>query len=1100
MISPPLFFRMQEVTDAQGRRRFHGAFTGGFSAGYFNTVGSAEGWAPTSFKSSRSRRASAAPQNLEQFLDEDELEEFQRTQLRATATYDTFGAGAAEDARRRAAQEAAQRPAAVPGLVPDEIVAPVAQGVGMTLLRAMGWRQGRGIGERREGPSGGVEEVQQGGEVVGIDGESGGGDGDGDGGDDDVASASRKKKKRKRWGRVVGIGAENTPLHLVQPKQDVHGLGFDPFKGAEEFRLAKQRRTGLLAPKARSRAGGDASSALLPQGSMADDLAGDGRPLNPRGGPLNGGGTFERRRGIAFGTGALEDDDTYGMVEDYVGHDDVESYDTVAGVDERGMPLSRGPKVNKSGLGDRLALRGYGYEVQEEEHDDEDDEDGGMVRKRPYKPLAIAGPAAPMLLQSLEHASQRGLIPGFVGASEGGIHKLACFPPPLVPRDYVPLPRRTSQRREVRGGSGSSAAGMPPKDATLDETSRPQREHLGTPKHAMPPKDAALRQDIERLAAHVARHGPALEKVAREAQARSGTTGATPRTTHGSKQHGGGGSTSAAYLIGGEGSSYYRWRVYQMTEARKRGLGATTANARPLRAIGQRTAPLTAEERGGILGEAPLQAVRSAGGRQHMADQAAIVRGGRQGETQGAPGQSGAQNEGVLFQAQTKDRPTTKSLARSLLNVAEADRQRLAAMLGATFVRPQDASSSLQGAAHATNVEQGGLRPGAAQTTLSKHQQHGRHHPVESLNATTTEPPNARIYADPARKVITAADLSRSSGAAQSAAAQAAAAGGLPVRRVEEWRPEPLLCKRLDVPDPYKGKAREVHVSRFKSDYFALPNTAAAAAAAAAGMDASRSRIIDGDDGANQLAVGDSGAGGVELPRTTLPQQQREGPPMTVVQGNTWQEEERNLGIKARSSLAAENPYAHGVDEEDEALGAADAFLDSLLGEGGMLSPADADVVPVDDVALERPIDVFKAIFEDTSDESESEKEELAEPLGERGRGDNSGGDGGGAKDKVGKDASNFGFAKLLRKEERAAESALDTAVELPPEMRERAEAALRILRESRKHKKDKKRGDERKRRRSSASRERRRDREEGKHKRKHRRRHSRDGDVDRER
>lgn len=30
----------QVATDEQGRRRFHGAFTGGFSAGYFNTVGS----------------------------------------------------------------------------------------------------------------------------------------------------------------------------------------------------------------------------------------------------------------------------------------------------------------------------------------------------------------------------------------------------------------------------------------------------------------------------------------------------------------------------------------------------------------------------------------------------------------------------------------------------------------------------------------------------------------------------------------------------------------------------------------------------------------------------------------------------------------------------------------------------------------------------------------------------------------------------------------------------------------------------------------------------------------------------------------------------
>ncbi len=33
----------QYVTDSQGRRRFHGAFTGGFSAGYYNTVGSKEG-------------------------------------------------------------------------------------------------------------------------------------------------------------------------------------------------------------------------------------------------------------------------------------------------------------------------------------------------------------------------------------------------------------------------------------------------------------------------------------------------------------------------------------------------------------------------------------------------------------------------------------------------------------------------------------------------------------------------------------------------------------------------------------------------------------------------------------------------------------------------------------------------------------------------------------------------------------------------------------------------------------------------------------------------------------------------------------------------
>lgn len=31
------------MRDKQGRERFHGAFTGGYSAGYYNTVGTAEG-------------------------------------------------------------------------------------------------------------------------------------------------------------------------------------------------------------------------------------------------------------------------------------------------------------------------------------------------------------------------------------------------------------------------------------------------------------------------------------------------------------------------------------------------------------------------------------------------------------------------------------------------------------------------------------------------------------------------------------------------------------------------------------------------------------------------------------------------------------------------------------------------------------------------------------------------------------------------------------------------------------------------------------------------------------------------------------------------
>ncbi len=61
--------KSQTVTDEQGRQRFHGAFTGGFSAGYFNTVGSEEGFQPKSFVSSRSSRAKITNQTAKDYMD-----------------------------------------------------------------------------------------------------------------------------------------------------------------------------------------------------------------------------------------------------------------------------------------------------------------------------------------------------------------------------------------------------------------------------------------------------------------------------------------------------------------------------------------------------------------------------------------------------------------------------------------------------------------------------------------------------------------------------------------------------------------------------------------------------------------------------------------------------------------------------------------------------------------------------------------------------------------------------------------------------------------------------------------------------------------------
>ena len=141
----------QAVHDEQGRRRFHGAFTGGFSAGYYNTVGSEEGWAPSEWKSSREARSQERPaQRPEDFMDDEDLAAHRGSQAlvaqagfsRASSSSAPRPVSAETEAQERLGEELA-------GL----LVVPTrrAESMGFRILRAMGWREGFGVGERVRG-------------------------------------------------------------------------------------------------------------------------------------------------------------------------------------------------------------------------------------------------------------------------------------------------------------------------------------------------------------------------------------------------------------------------------------------------------------------------------------------------------------------------------------------------------------------------------------------------------------------------------------------------------------------------------------------------------------------------------------------------------------------------------------------------------------------------------------------------------------------------------------------------------------------------------------------------------------------------------------
>ncbi|CAH8271943.1 unnamed protein product [Arabidopsis lyrata] len=224
----------QEVTDEEGRRRFHGAFTGGYSAGYYNTVGSKEGWAPQSFTSSRKNRAGARKQSISDFLDEDEKADMEGKSLSASSQFDTFGFTAAEHSRKQAEKEQHERPSAIPGPVPDELVAPVSESIGVKLLLKMGWRRGHSIKDVRAS-SDARREARKAFLAFSTD------ENTKETPDSLVSETEVETSLGPQFSEDIKL-SESTPVYVLNPKQDLHGLGYDPFKHAPEFREKKRSR------------------------------------------------------------------------------------------------------------------------------------------------------------------------------------------------------------------------------------------------------------------------------------------------------------------------------------------------------------------------------------------------------------------------------------------------------------------------------------------------------------------------------------------------------------------------------------------------------------------------------------------------------------------------------------------------------------------------------------------------------------------------------------------------------------------------------------------------------------------------------------------
>ncbi|XP_005862541.2 PREDICTED: G patch domain-containing protein 1 [Myotis brandtii] len=285
----------QTVRDEKGRyKRFHGAFSGGFSAGYFNTVGSKEGWTPSSFVSSRQNRADKSVLGPEDFMDEEDLSEF-GIAPKAIVTTDDF-ASKTKDRIREKARQLAAATAPIPGAtLLDDFITPATLSVGFELLRKMGWKEGQGIGPRvkrrprRQKPDPGVK-------IYGCALPPGGSEGSEDEDDDYLLE------------NVTFAPKDVMPVDFT-PKDNVHGLAYKGLDPHQALFGASGEHLNLFSGR--------------PEG--ASNLLGDigvnkGRKLGIS--------------GQAFGVGALEEED-----DDIYATETLSKYDTILKDEEPGDGL-----------------------------------------------------------------------------------------------------------------------------------------------------------------------------------------------------------------------------------------------------------------------------------------------------------------------------------------------------------------------------------------------------------------------------------------------------------------------------------------------------------------------------------------------------------------------------------------------------------------------------------------------------------------------------------------------------------------------------------------------------------------------------------------
>lgn len=292
----------QIAVDSNGRRRFHGAFTGGFSAGYWNTVGSRDGWTPSEFKSSRGEKASHRLQTANDFMDEEDVGEFGIAPQRIQTTEDFGPSENRQSKNKRKLQSESQGP--IPGVPVLELVLESSRDkAAVRLLKRMDKRYAAALVEKPKKPV--IPEPEELAEEVNEPDES----------DTPIETVSDGKVYKCDMGPIRRPRSKSQGSDADSSDDDGEELVFDEDEFDAIFDNFKTNRFGL------SYVGLDKGNFFTTVGAEAPIIQNNYNSLSSFT-MVDQNKKKVTIKGQAFGVGAFEEDD-----DDIYGRDDMTKYD-----------------------------------------------------------------------------------------------------------------------------------------------------------------------------------------------------------------------------------------------------------------------------------------------------------------------------------------------------------------------------------------------------------------------------------------------------------------------------------------------------------------------------------------------------------------------------------------------------------------------------------------------------------------------------------------------------------------------------------------------------------------------------------------------------